>query len=286
MSSVKRILAQYAIRPRKKLGQSFLQDLNVMRRIVALAGLSPGETVVEIGAGLGLMTEELALRAGRVIALEIDPRLLEVLRERFAGNRSVEIVAGDVLAYDFAKASPGERIKVVGNVPYHISTPILFHLLSCRDAISTMVLMFQKELADRIMASPGSKDYGIPSVITARYGTVTQEGTVPPACFYPAPAVVSSVIRIVTRPRPEVAVGEALFCRIVRMAFAKRRKTLWNNFRSPDLSEERLREAFSRAGIDTLRRAETLSGEEFATLAKAFAAVGAGEKCLDRGGGI
>lgn len=283
MSSVKEILAAHDIRPRKKLGQSFLQDMNMMRRIVSLADLSREDTVVEIGAGLGLMTQEMARKAGRVIALEIDPRLLEILRERFTGDPSVEIVAGDVLDYDFSAASPDTKIKVVGNVPYHISTPILFHLLTFRQTISTMILMFQKELADRITAPPGGKTYGIPSVITARYGAVSQALTVPPTCFYPAPSVVSSVLRIVMRQEPEREIDEALFCRIVRLAFAQRRKTLWNNLRAIGLAEGGLQALFFRAGIDSTRRAETLSGEEFANLARACSAAGMTEKWLDKG---
>jgi 16S rRNA (adenine1518-N6/adenine1519-N6)-dimethyltransferase len=284
MSSVKETLAQYAIRPRKKLGQSFLQDMNMMRRIVALAELSPEETVVEIGAGLGFMTEELSRQAGRVIALEIDPRLLEILRERFSENPSVDVVAGDVLDYDFSADSPvGNKIKVVGNVPYHISTPILFHLLDSRKAISTMVLMFQKELADRIMAIPGSKDYGIPSVITARCGTVSHALTVPPACFYPAPSIFSAVLRIAMRSTPLTDHNYKYYCRVVRMAFAQRRKTLWNNLRSSGMAVGCLQEVFALSGIDSVRRAETLSCEEFTGLTKACMTVGLNEKWLDKG---
>ncbi len=196
MKSVRKALARYDIRPRKRFGQSFLEDQNMIRRIAALAEATETETVVEIGAGLGFLTTELARSAGKVIALEIDPRLVSALRDRFAGNARVEIVPGDVLAYDFSSASPGSKIKVIGNIPYHISTPILFRLFEFRRSISAMVLMFQKELADRIMASPGSKAYGIPSVLIARYAATAREMNVPPTCFYPEPGVVSSVLRI------------------------------------------------------------------------------------------
>ncbi|MBE0557476.1 MAG: methyltransferase domain-containing protein, partial [Proteobacteria bacterium] len=152
MNSVRKTLARYDIRPRKRFGQSFLEDQNMIRRIAALAEATETETVVEIGAGLGVLTAELALRARKVIALEIDPRLVSALRDRFAGDTRVEIVPGDVLDYNFSTASPGGKIKVIGNIPYHISTPILFRLIEFRRSISTMVLMFQKELADRIMA--------------------------------------------------------------------------------------------------------------------------------------
>jgi 16S rRNA (adenine1518-N6/adenine1519-N6)-dimethyltransferase len=187
MSSVRKTLAQYDIRPRKRFGQSFLEDQNMIRRIAGLVEAAANETVVEIGAGLGLLTSELAKNTGRVIALEIDPRLVSALRDRFSGNARVEIVAGDVLDYDFSSAFHGGKIKVIGNIPYHISTPILFRLLEFRKSISTMVLMFQKELADRIMAPPGNKEFGIPSVVIARYASTTRAMNVRPV-FIPNPA--------------------------------------------------------------------------------------------------
>ncbi len=268
------MLAQYDIRPRKRLGQSFLEDRNMIRRIAALVEANGDETIVEIGAGLGLLTEELAGNAGRVIALEIDPSLISVLRDRFRGDDRVEIVAGDALDYRFASATPGALIKVVGNLPYNISSPILFRLLEFRRSISAMVLMFQKELADRIMAPPGKKDYGIPSVIVARYTRAVCEMTVPPTCFYPAPDVVSAVLRMEVLKEPELPDG-ALFAKIVRAAFARRRKTLWNNLRQSTLPDEMVDVVFARSGIDRNRRAETLSVEEFSLLTTAWIESGA-----------
>lgn len=267
ITSVRKMLAQHDIHPRKRLGQCFLEDLNVVRRIVALTEPAGDETIVEIGAGLGFLTEELAKRAGRVIAIEVDPRLATVLRERFIGQDQVEVVQTDVLKYDFTSACPGGKIKVVGNIPYNISTPILFRLLDFRQSISSMILMFQKELADRIAASPGTKDYGIPSVIVAKYTRAVCEMTVPPTCFYPAPEVVSSVLRLEVLPEPEFPDG-GLFAKIVRAAFAQRRKTLWNNLRRIGLSEEMIDQVFIRSGIDRARRAETLSVDEFSLLTK------------------
>jgi 16S rRNA (adenine1518-N6/adenine1519-N6)-dimethyltransferase len=274
MTSVRKLLAQYAIHPRKRLGQSFLEDMNIIRRIVTLAEPAGNETVVEIGAGLGFMTEELAKKAGRVIALEVDPRLVAVLRERFIGQDHVEVLQTDVLKYDFSSACSGERIKVVGNIPYHISSPILFRLLDFRRSISSMLLMFQKELADRIAAPPGTKNYGIPSVMVARYTRAVCELTVPPTCFYPVPDVVSSVLRIVVRQEPNLP-DEALFAKIVRAAFARRRKTLWNNLRRSGLPDEMVDMVFARSGIDRTRRAETLSVEEFSLLTTAWIETGA-----------
>ncbi|MBU4370426.1 MAG: ribosomal RNA small subunit methyltransferase A [Proteobacteria bacterium] len=284
ITSVRKMVARYDIHPRKRLGQSFLEDLNIIRRIVALAEPAEDETIVEIGAGLGFMTEELAKRAGRVIAIEVDPRLVSVLRERFAGQERVEVVQMDVLKYDFSSACPGGRVKVVGNIPYHISSPILFRLLDFRRSISLMILMFQKELADRIAAPPGTKDYGIPSVIVARYTRVVSAMTVPPTCFYPMPDVVSSVLRIEVLREPELPDG-ALFAKIVRAAFARRRKTLWNNLRGIGLPEEMVDRVFIQSGIDRTRRAETLSVEEFSLLTKTWIETGA-DKLLDKRKGI
>jgi 16S rRNA (adenine1518-N6/adenine1519-N6)-dimethyltransferase len=269
MSSVRKMLVQYDIHPRKRLGQSFLEDLNMIQKIVALAEPAEDETIVEIGAGLGFMTEELAKRAGRVIAIEVDPRLAAILRERFTGQNRVEVVQMDVLKYDFSSACPEGRIKVVGNIPYHISSPILFRLLDFRRSISSMILMFQKELADRIAAPPGTKKYGIPSVIVAKYTRAVSEMTVPPTCFYPVPDVVSSVLRITVRQETNLP-DEALFAKIVRAAFAQRRKTLWNNLRQAGLPEEMVDRVFVRSGIDRTRRAESLSVEEFSLLTKTW----------------
>jgi 16S rRNA (adenine1518-N6/adenine1519-N6)-dimethyltransferase len=282
MTSVRKLLAQFDIRPRKRLGQSFLEDRSIIRRIVELAEPAGDDTVVEIGAGLGIMTEELAMRAGRVIAIEVDPRLVSVLRERFAGQDRVEVLQTDVLKYDFSSACSGGRVKVVGNIPYHISSPILFRLLDFRQSISTMILMFQKELADRITAPPGTKEYGIPSVLVARYTKVTCELTVPPTCFYPVPDVVSSVLRITVRPEPNLP-DETLFVKIVRAAFAQRRKTLWNNLRYIGISEEMVGRMFTGSGIDRTRRAETLSVEEFSQLTAAWIEI---DKVLDKQEGL
>jgi 16S rRNA (adenine1518-N6/adenine1519-N6)-dimethyltransferase len=282
--SVRKLLAQYVIHPRKRLGQSFLEDMNIIRRIVALAEPAGDETVVEIGAGLGSMTEELAKRAGRLIAIEVDQRLVGVLRERFAGQDRVEVLQMDVLKYDFSSACQGGRIKVVGNIPYHISSPILFRLLDFRRSISSMILMFQKELADRITAPPGTTDYGIPSVFVARYTRATCELTVPPTCFYPVPDVVSSVLRITVRQEPNL-LDEALFAKIVRAAFAQRRKTLWNNLRHIGIPEEMVDKMFAGSGIDRSRRADTLSVEEFSLLTKAWIESGA-DKFTDLCSGI
>ncbi len=286
MESVRKTLSRYDIRPRKRFGQCFLEDQNMIRRIAALAEVTGNEAVVEIGAGLGFLTSELAQKAGKVIALEIDPRLVSALRDRFAGNTRVEIIPGDVLAYDFSAASPGGKVKVIGNIPYHISTPILFRLIEFRRSISRMVLMLQKELADRIMAPPGNKAYGIPSVLVARYASAAREMNVPATCFYPEPGVVSSVLRIAMHEDRVTPEEESLFSWTVRTAFARRRKTLWNNLRAAGFGEDMLERVLANADIQGVRRAETLTVEEFGLLARELAATGCAGKSLDNRRGI
>jgi 16S rRNA (adenine1518-N6/adenine1519-N6)-dimethyltransferase len=272
MTGPRQILQNHDIRPRKRLGQSFLKDRDVTGRIVQIADIRKEDTVVEIGAGLGIMTELLAARAGRVIALEFDPRLATILREALKSHANVEIVPTDVLKYDFSLACRGCSIgnfKVVGNLPYNISSQILFHLISYRQSIAYMAVMFQKEMADRIIAPVGTKDYGIPSVLLSMYATVSHEMTVPPECFYPQPKVISSVLKIVMRQKPLVDLkDDDFFRRIIKVAFSKRRKTLLNNLRAANLPvcEEEINSSLEAAGIDGKRRGETLTTEEFGTL--------------------
>lgn len=279
MTTPIRILRSRGIRPRKHLGQSFLQDGNIAGKIVDLADIRPDETVVEIGAGLGILTGLMAERARRVIALDIDPVMIGILKERLAGLANVEVVQADVLKYDFFSAAPPDstgKLKIVGNVPYHISSPILFRLLDFRGAISRMVLMMQREFVDRIVAGPGSKAYGIPSVIVSMFCRAQRLMDVPAGCFYPEPKVVSSVMKLEVREEPLVNLKEeALFSETVRLAFAKRRKTLVNNLRHARLSgysQESLLLALKDSGIDGTRRAETLSAAEFGALTNCMTA--------------
>ena len=277
MTTVRKILRDYNIRPRKRLGQSFLEDNNVMSKIVDAADLNDNDTVVEIGAGLGVMTELLALQARKVIAIDIDPRMINILQERFKDRPKVSVIERDVLSYDFSSSLDGDargKIKIVGNIPYNISTQILFRLVEFRHQISSMVLLFQKEVADRITASPGGKDYGIPSVIVSMYAHVSREMNVPASCFYPQPTVTSSLIKIVMREKPPIEpVDDEFFVRIVKVAFSKRRKTILNNLRSADLpgySEEKLNLLLKEIDIDGRRRGETLSIAEFVRLSNAL----------------
>ncbi len=277
MFNPRAILAKYQIRPRKRLGQCFLSDPNVTRKIVEAADLQRDDWVVEIGAGLGLMTAQIARRAGRVIAIEIDRGLVRILREELRTYPHVEIVHADVLKFDFLTI--GEplgrtKIKIVGNVPYNISSPILLRLLEARSRISTMVLMFQREVAERLVAGPGSKLYGILSVLTRLYTDPKIALKVSPRCFHPAPRVESAVVRMVVREKPVGEIEDDAFLRaVVRSAFSKRRKTLLNNLKGSSLvgiRGEDLPAVLEALGIDPACRAETLTPEDFARLSKAL----------------
>jgi 16S rRNA (adenine1518-N6/adenine1519-N6)-dimethyltransferase len=273
MSSPKEIIRDYAIKPRKSLGQSFLTDQNVIRKIFALACVTKNDIVVEIGAGIGILTEDLAQNAAKLIAVELDDKLVEVLRDKLLKYNNVQICSGDILKFDFgAIARDGQqKVKVIGNVPYNISSPVLFRLLSFRKIINSIVLMLQKEVIQRLVASPGGKDYGVPSVILQMFAAVEKVLDVPAGCFYPRPKVVSSVMKgfFLERPLVELA-DEDFFIRLVRDAFAQRRKMLINNLKKSKLlegcSESFLKEALKLTGIDGHRRSETLSIEEFGCL--------------------
>ena len=273
MITPKKVLNMRGIRPIKRLGQAFLQDQNILHKIVKAADIHGDETVVEIGAGLGIMTGIIAAQARRVIAIEVDPVMVKILKEHLQGFKNVDIIETDVLQYDFSSAcaafSP-EKVKVIGNVPYQISSPILFRLMAFRQVISMVILMLQKEVVDRITAPPGTKDYGIPSVILSMYCQSFRVMDVPGRCFYPEPKVTSSVLKLIIREKPLVVLGDdVLFRKIVQVAFSKRRKTLLTNLRHvhlPGYSEDSFLSALQETGIDGIRRAETLSAEEFGAL--------------------
>ncbi|HDQ04332.1 MAG TPA: 16S rRNA (adenine(1518)-N(6)/adenine(1519)-N(6))-dimethyltransferase RsmA [Deltaproteobacteria bacterium] len=273
MVSPKEILKQYEIKPRKKLGQSFLLDVNTIHKIAAAGGISSDDVVVEIGAGIGVLTKDIAQNARRVIAVEIDPRLVTALQQQLAGHDNVEIASGDILKFDFASIADQykSKVKVIGNVPYNISSPVIFHLLSYRSVISDFTLMLQKEVVERLVAPPDNKSYGVPSVILQMFAVVEKIFDVPASCFYPRPKVESSIIRGIFRQKPLVELAdEAFFSRLVKAAFAQRRKTLMNNLKKAaflaNVSEEKIKEALDKAQIDGKRRGETLSVKEFGQL--------------------
>jgi len=268
--TVRELRATHHIHTKKRLGQSFLEDNHAIQKIVSLAGPLQDQTIVEIGAGLGNMTEELAKQAGRVIALEIDLRLLDVLRKRFSSKNRVEVLDQDVLKYDFSQADRDKKITVVGNIPYYLSSPLLFRLVSYRRYISSCILTFQKEFAERITAHAGTRQYGIPSVIVAKYMDVSCELVIPPEAFYPRPEVSSCVVRMTVKKTADDP-HEKLFERVVRGAFAHRRKNLLNNLIYMGFSKDLLDAVFFKSRIDSDRRAQTLTLEEFANLTHTLA---------------
>ena len=276
MTSPKEIMRKKGLHPLKRFGQSFLQDKSIIARIVDAADIRKSDAVLEIGPGLGIMTALIAERAKEVIAIEIDPYMVNILTEALADKANLKIIQTDILTYDLAGALPESspaKLNVIGNVPYNISTPILFHLMAFRKKIRSITIMLQKEVADRLAASPGTKAYGIPSVVVSMYAQVIPVMDVPPECFYPKPKVTSSVIRIDIRESPLVALdSEDFFSATVKTAFSQRRKTLFNNLKGIRFPEgdADIASALDRAGIDGGRRAETLSVEEFGSLSNAL----------------
>lgn len=277
MRTANELLRKYEIRPLKRLGQCFLIDANIIAKIVRTADVGKDDTVIEIGAGLGVMTALLAEKAKRVVAIEIDPVMVGILQEELKQFSNLEIVHTDVLKYEFQKAldqSFLQKIKIVGNIPYNISTQILFRLIGYRDLISEMVLMFQKEVADRVIAKPGSKSYGILSVLTEMFAETGRAISVPATCFNPAPKVESTVLKIVFREKTLIELRDMdFFFKVVKSAFAKRRKTLFNNLKTASffsLTASDLENALREIGIDGGRRGETLSTEEFGRLSNAL----------------
>jgi len=273
MTTVRKILRDYGVRPKKSLGQSFLEDKNIMQRIILISDIREDDTVVEIGAGVGIMTELIAQKARKVIALDIDPRMVGILRERLADYDHVDIIQANVLEYDFSLVGikcASQTIKVIGNIPYNISSQILFQLIANRHCISSMILMFQKELADRLIAYPGTKNYGIPTVFVSLFTECSREMIVPRGCFYPQPEITSAVMKMVVRRNPLIDIHDhQLFIKIVKTAFSKRRKTLFNNLRNSHelrYTEKDILASLKSAGIESARRAETLTAEELGRL--------------------
>jgi 16S rRNA (adenine1518-N6/adenine1519-N6)-dimethyltransferase len=249
---------------RRALGQHYLRDPAVARAIVDLVAPTPADLVVEIGPGRGALTPFLAARAGRFLAIEVDPALAARLQDRF----DVRIADGRTFDYR-SLAAPDGRVLVVGNLPYSVAKPILQRLDSARDVIAEMALMLQKEVAERLAASPGGRSYGSLSVLTQLYWDVRVALRVPPGAFRPPPRVESAVVHMTARPGPAVPVGdEDHFRRIVLAAFGQRRKALANALAAGlHLPVTAARERLLRAGIDPGRRAETLTMAEFARLA-------------------
>jgi len=255
-----------------KLGQNFLHDVQAIQRIAAAIGDCTDATVIEIGPGRGAVTQALISRARHVIAVELDAELAEGLRKEFPPDK-VTVVEQDVLQFDFAAAAAqsGGRPAVVGNLPYYITSPILHRLGENHAVLGRAVLMMQREVADRVCAAPGSRDYGLLSVTVQMYGEAEKLFTLPPGAFSPPPKVHSSVIRWRFAPRFQtLGVDETRFPEFVRTAFAQKRKTLGNNLRAAGIAPETIAHALTAAGIDLQARAEALSIETLAALWKSL----------------
>ena len=268
------ICKRFDIKMSKKLGQNFLIKRGIVDEIVKAADLQEGEPVLEIGPGIGTLTQGLAQSGANVTAIELDTRLLEVLDTTLAQYSNVNIVHGDVLKLDVPSIMNHEPFKVVANLPYYITTPIIMSLLESRLPIERLVVMVQKEVALRMVAKPGTKDYGALSVAVQYYTKPDIVLDVPPKSFLPAPAVTSSVIRCVLRDKPPVdVVDEKLFFRVVKAGFAQRRKTFANTMKTTGLAKDRIEELLVKANIDGQRRGETFTLQEFADVANAWAAL-------------
>ncbi len=257
-------------RPRKALGQNFLSDHSIIRKILTAAQLQATDYVLEVGPGRGALTELLAAQAGHLVAVEFDRDLAGLLRERFAGHQQVMIHEQDILKVNFEQLLGSHTYKVVANLPYNISTPVLFRFLEERQRFSRLVVMLQKEVGERLAAQPDCSDYGILTVLFRQWFEVKREFLVPPGCFFPSPKVDSAVISLTPLAASRVLVGnQALFERLVKAAFGMRRKTLWNCLKNGGLAEpEQLEQLLLSCSIDGRRRGETLSIEEFALLSR------------------
>lgn len=268
------ICKRFDIKMSKKLGQNFLIKRCIVDEIVHAAELTPGEPVLEVGPGIGTLTQGLAQSGADVTAIELDRRLLEVLDTTLASYDNVRIVHGDVLKLDVPTIMNHKPFKVVANLPYYITTPIIMSLLESKLPIERLVVMVQKEVALRMVAKPGTKDYGALSVAVQYYTEPDIVLDVPPKSFLPAPAVTSSVIRCVLRDKPPVdVIDEKLFFRVVKAGFAQRRKTFANTMKTTGLSKDRIEELLAKANIDGQRRGETFTLQEFADVANAWAAL-------------
>ena len=255
--------------PNKRLGQNFLIDPNIVRKIVALAELNPSDHVLEIGPGRGILTEALCRAAGRVTAIEVDPRLHAYLETRQSELPNVELVCEDALVYPIESLPIGT--VVVANLPYYISTPLLFRLLNQRGLFPRMVLMLQDEVADRLVAKPGGSDYGVLSVMAQYAAEITKSFRVSAQCFRPRPEVGSAVVVLRTHKRTRLSQQEEFaFRALVKAAFAHRRKTLINSLRDEGYELHLVTETLQRLDITPTRRAETLSVEDFLRFARAL----------------
>ena len=272
------IIQKYQFAFQKKFGQNFLIDTHVLDKIISAAGITGDDCVLEIGPGIGTMTQYLAEHAGKVVAVEIDTNLLPILDETLKGYSNVTVINSDILKLDMNKLvdeyNDGRPIKVAANLPYYITTPIIMGLFESNVPIDNITVMVQKEVADRMQVGPGSKDYGALSLAVQYYAKPYIVANVPPNCFIPRPNVGSAVIRLTRYQEPPVQVDEpGIMFRLIRASFNQRRKTLQNGLNnSPEVpyTKEQIASAIESLGVPASVRGEALTLEQFASLANYF----------------
>lgn len=289
--SIKLLMDKYGIKPSKSLGQNFLMDKEIQAKIVNACNIKKDDLVIEVGAGMGAISCELAARAGKLAAIEIDRHLLPALQEALKQYNNVEIIHGDILklnlkddiiykAYRTGLTGGQEfkpaRIIAVGNLPYYVTTPIVEKLLE-EENIDEIIIMVQKEAAERILAKPGAKNYGLLSLMAKYYSKAEILFNVPPGCFFPKPNVYSSVVKMSRNKTPPVhLLNKELFFKIIKSSFGQRRKTLFNalyNANLVPLSKEKIKAVLKETGIDENTRGEALSLEQFAQISNAFSEI-------------
>jgi 16S rRNA (adenine1518-N6/adenine1519-N6)-dimethyltransferase len=287
-SEIKKIFKERGLTPKKWMGQNLFVDQRYLDQIVDSAGLSENDTIVEIGAGLGVLTEALLHRGAEVYALEVDSGFYRVLETRFADTPKVHLIHADALKFDFcALAEKIGRLKVVANLPYSISSRLIFTFHENRQAFDSLVIMLQKEVARRLVAEPGTRDYGILTVLLGVSANAGILFDIPPNAFFPAPDIVSTLIRIDFPVEEPVHVTDPeLMIRLVKASFAGRRKTLRNTLKNCSaigVESAMVMEAAQSAGIDLARRAETLTPSEFAGFANEICSLNIKSKVSARG---
>ena len=280
-NKTREILDKYGFSFKKSLGQNFLIDTNILRNIVQHSGVHSESGAIEIGPGIGALTEQLAKNCKKVVAFEIDQRLLPILKDTLSGYDNIQVIHEDILKADVAKVIKDEftgqvkDLHIVANLPYYVTTPIIMKLLEEHLPLKSITVMLQKEVADRMAAAPGTKDYGSLSIAVQYYTKAEVAMIVPKTVFVPQPNVDSAVIHLSVREKPAVEVeDEAFFFEITRASFAQRRKTILNNLVSQlpngKARKDLILKGLEEAGIDPIRRGETLSLQEFADLSNAL----------------
>jgi 16S rRNA (adenine1518-N6/adenine1519-N6)-dimethyltransferase len=276
-AEIRRIFKDHGLAPKKWMGQNLLVDKMYLRKIVQAARIQPQEPIVEVGAGLGVLTEALAQRGAKVWALEVDSGFYEVLEDKFADSSQVTVIHADALKYDFrGLARQIGRLRVVANLPYSISSRLIFLFHENRDIFSSLHILLQKEVAERLVSEPGTKDYGVLTVLLGVSAKVEVLFDIPAKAFFPSPEIVSTFVSIQFPDPPPVRVSDSrLLTRLVKASFAGRRKTLRNTLRNTGtigVSPEVIGRAAHRADIDLTRRGETLAPAEFCRFADAVVA--------------